>query len=85
MADFQRVLRHLIVGRTVLKEKMQGDKNSVPGSQPPEKIGAAKLREPDRVAAGMIFIFKQRNYGPPWPIASFSLPALPPMQESPSS
>src|SRR5436309_853987 len=32
---------------------MQGDKNSVLGSQPPEKIGAAKLREPDRVAAGM--------------------------------
>src|SRR5437762_5229803 len=32
---------------------MQGDKNSVLGSQPPEKIGAAKLRKPDRVAAGM--------------------------------
>jgi molybdopterin-dependent oxidoreductase alpha subunit len=32
---------------------MQEDKNSVPGSQPPEEIGAAKLREPDRVAAGM--------------------------------
>src|SRR5207248_8230349 len=32
---------------------MQGDKNSLPGAQPPEEIGAAKLREPDRVAAGM--------------------------------
>src|SRR5690242_16603199 len=32
---------------------MQEDKNSVPGSQLPEEIGAAKLREPDRVAAGM--------------------------------
>src|SRR5215471_13787195 len=32
---------------------MQGDKNPIPGSQPPEAIGAAKLREPDRVAAGM--------------------------------
>src|SRR5438067_3752381 len=32
---------------------MQEDKNSVPGSQLPEEIGAAKLRDPDRVAAGM--------------------------------
>src|SRR5438477_5227232 len=32
---------------------MKEDKNSVPGAQLPEEIGAAKLRDPDRVAAGM--------------------------------
>src|SRR5881394_3866807 len=40
-------------GRTVLKYEMQEDVNRLQGAQPPEEMGAAKLREPDRVAAGM--------------------------------
>lgn len=39
--------------RTVLKLEMQESENPIQGAQPPEEIGAAKLREPDRVAAGM--------------------------------